>query len=299
MDVLLVDDEAGIRDGMALFLRLRGYSVVTADTVKEAQQRMADQPFDVVVTDWRLPDGTAAEFVSEREGITLVISGCPRDAVGAGLPRQAVVLEKPVFPAALLTYLDAASARAAAPRAADASAALARLPIDVADRIRLGLAFLSGDLAGDSAATIDDDGCYVTVSLRLRGEGQPLPAFLGGDCRESAAAAPEAGERELEWRLFRDGRPQGVAAVIVPTERWPVGDSPFAVDLHGSSLTPESFLALLDRVAAARRGGRDVHLLNLPSAWRLHAELLGRSGDLPPAVRVGPTLTEVTLELWK
>ena len=67
MRCLLVDDEPGIREGLAMLLRRRGYEVQTAGDCAEARARLDAQSFDIVVTDWRLPDGFASSFVD----------GCP------------------------------------------------------------------------------------------------------------------------------------------------------------------------------------------------------------------------------
>jgi DNA-binding NtrC family response regulator len=48
---LLVDDEPGIREGLAMLLRRRGFEVHTAGDCATAAERLANQTFDVVVTD--------------------------------------------------------------------------------------------------------------------------------------------------------------------------------------------------------------------------------------------------------
>ena len=53
--VLVVDDEAPIRDVLARFLRARGYRVVTAASADEALLRMAEEPAAVALCDIRMP----------------------------------------------------------------------------------------------------------------------------------------------------------------------------------------------------------------------------------------------------
>lgn len=71
-----------------------------------------------------------------------------------------------------------------------------------------------------------------------------------------------------------------------------------AIDLHRCDLAPAAFCGLLDRVAAARRGGRPVHLLNVPGHLRAWAEVLGRGADLPMRTACGPRLTAERRALW-
>ena len=61
--VFVVDDHEMVADSLLLALDsasdLRG--VGRATTVEEARQMLAERPVDVVVVDYRLPDGTGAE----------------------------------------------------------------------------------------------------------------------------------------------------------------------------------------------------------------------------------------------
>ncbi|MCU0242281.1 MAG: response regulator [Vicinamibacteria bacterium] len=53
--VLVVDDEAGIRETLAEFLKDEGHVVDTADSVEAASQALAREAFDVVVSDILMP----------------------------------------------------------------------------------------------------------------------------------------------------------------------------------------------------------------------------------------------------
>src|SRR3954466_3020630 len=59
--VLLVEDEAPLRQAVAEQLSDRGYQVEQADSGEAAVARLADFAFDVIITDLRLPgiDGGA------------------------------------------------------------------------------------------------------------------------------------------------------------------------------------------------------------------------------------------------
>ena len=55
--VLIVEDEAPLRASMSIALKRAGFEVTQADTVEAARTAIANEPFDAVVTDLRLPDG--------------------------------------------------------------------------------------------------------------------------------------------------------------------------------------------------------------------------------------------------
>ena len=77
MRCLLVDDEPGIREGLAMLLRRRGFEVVTAADCAAAQACLDEQSFDVVVTDWRLPDGVALAFLRDCEVPAIAVPANP------------------------------------------------------------------------------------------------------------------------------------------------------------------------------------------------------------------------------
>jgi DNA-binding NtrC family response regulator len=74
--LLLVDDDKGILDAMADYLRGAGYRTETAQTCKEACARIAEFPFDVVLCDINLPDADGfhlLDFVRQRSSETAVV----------------------------------------------------------------------------------------------------------------------------------------------------------------------------------------------------------------------------------
>lgn len=54
--VLVVDDEAEVRDALCEILKADGHRVATAACGREALERMSTEPYDVVLTDLRMPD---------------------------------------------------------------------------------------------------------------------------------------------------------------------------------------------------------------------------------------------------
>lgn len=62
-NVLVVDDEADIRELLELTLLRMGLGVYTAGSVAEAMEQLKNQHFDLCLTDMRLPDGEGLELV--------------------------------------------------------------------------------------------------------------------------------------------------------------------------------------------------------------------------------------------
>jgi DNA-binding NtrC family response regulator len=63
--ILIVDDEAAIRESLQTLLELEGYVVETAASGEEGLARLADQPFDLVLLDFALPDRNGLEILGD------------------------------------------------------------------------------------------------------------------------------------------------------------------------------------------------------------------------------------------
>ena len=62
---LVVDDERDIRELLVLTLGRMGLKISTAANLAEARELLASSPYDLCITDMRLPDGNGIELVSE------------------------------------------------------------------------------------------------------------------------------------------------------------------------------------------------------------------------------------------
>jgi two-component system response regulator HydG len=60
--ILLVEDDENLAELLVLILRSGGYSVDLALTVAQAEQLFAAEGYELVVADWRLPDGDGIDF---------------------------------------------------------------------------------------------------------------------------------------------------------------------------------------------------------------------------------------------
>lgn len=63
--ILIVDDEASLRTALFRALDRRGFQVVTASTIKEAETfSQSEKPIDLALVDLRLPDGDGMSFMT-------------------------------------------------------------------------------------------------------------------------------------------------------------------------------------------------------------------------------------------
>lgn len=63
--ILVVDDEPGMRAGLAANLQRDGWSVETASGVGEAMRRLTGKKFSVLITDVRMPDGDGLSLMRQ------------------------------------------------------------------------------------------------------------------------------------------------------------------------------------------------------------------------------------------
>ena len=78
--ILIIDDEAGIRQGCCRVLQPQGYEVETADNFQEGLLKIQQEAFDLVLLDVMLPDGKGIDLlepIRERdpETISIIITG--------------------------------------------------------------------------------------------------------------------------------------------------------------------------------------------------------------------------------
>ena len=113
--LLIVEDEAPLREAVAEQLTDHGFHVVQASCGEEALERLAEFAFDIVITDLRLPgiDGsevleTAVELYPDIIGIIVTGYGTVKDAVNAIKRGVADFITKPFQFEELLHVLDSA-----------------------------------------------------------------------------------------------------------------------------------------------------------------------------------------------
>src|SRR5437016_2281344 len=63
--VLIIDDEAAIRESLETLLEFEGYSVESAETGEEGLAKLAERPFDLALLDFALPDRNGLEILGD------------------------------------------------------------------------------------------------------------------------------------------------------------------------------------------------------------------------------------------
>jgi two-component system response regulator PilR (NtrC family) len=125
--LLVIDDEPDLRTLYELTLLREGYQLTSAETVAEALTLLAQERFQVVITDMRLPDGSGLDVLAwlEREGrseraIVITAYGSAENAVEALKAGAFDYLTKPVdlrqFRAVVATAIGREPVRAPGPR---------------------------------------------------------------------------------------------------------------------------------------------------------------------------------------
>ncbi|MFP5519098.1 MAG: response regulator [Bdellovibrionia bacterium] len=112
--ILIVEDEAEIRELIALHLLRQGYRVQECASVEEAQTRFKDLNFDLYVLDWMLPGSSGVDYVNhlrnqkiESPILMVTAKSEPQDIV-EGLERGADdYVTKPFEPSILLARVKA------------------------------------------------------------------------------------------------------------------------------------------------------------------------------------------------
>src|SRR5438067_1276154 len=63
--ILIIDDEAGIRESLEILLDMEGYSVTSAETGEQGLAKLGERPFDLVLLDFALPDRNGLEILAD------------------------------------------------------------------------------------------------------------------------------------------------------------------------------------------------------------------------------------------
>src|SRR5919109_1689602 len=100
--ILIIDDEAAIRESLETLLEMDGYSIAVAENAEEGLARIAERPFDLVLLDLALPDRSGMEVlreIRERDSQLAVIMitayGTVENAVQAMQNGAANFIQKP------------------------------------------------------------------------------------------------------------------------------------------------------------------------------------------------------------
>ncbi len=111
--MLIVDDDRAILRVFRRIFEKNGYSVATAETGKEAKEKLRSQGFDATLVDLRLPDMDGFELLLQMQAVAphmvkIVLTGSPFIGQTSHVEEKGAdaLLSKPVSPEALLKLLD-------------------------------------------------------------------------------------------------------------------------------------------------------------------------------------------------
>ena len=231
--VLFVDDDPDTRELYQILLEMSGYAVSGCPTVRDGLSRARQFSPDVIVTDWRLPDGDAFTLLEglHRNGHTrhipvIGVTGITLDAAGLDRARDlgcSRVYLKPLAPEALLGAIRRAldgradrRLRAAALRIQRAARVLEEANASV-DLPTLAAALANTRPASDVtnvAVLFADDGgrCIAAnrLAVQLTGYGHDeLIRLCVWDLTQ-----PLAGESRSLWRQFISAGHQEGACMV-------------------------------------------------------------------------------------
>src|SRR5213082_2511314 len=116
--VLIIDDEAAIRESLETLLELEGYAVESASSGEEGMARLGDRSFDLVLLDLALPDRNGIDLLAEIHAhdphlsvIMITAYGTVENAVRAMQAGASNFVQKPWDNEKLLADVRAAVAR--------------------------------------------------------------------------------------------------------------------------------------------------------------------------------------------
>jgi len=102
MKLLLIDDDEWIRDSMRLFFESEGCDLETLETAEEALERIEKQPFDIIISDFRLPGMDGIELFKRtqnscRSTLKILITAYMNEKVLSAAKRVGIhdMIEKP------------------------------------------------------------------------------------------------------------------------------------------------------------------------------------------------------------
>jgi DNA-binding NtrC family response regulator len=111
--MLVIDDDRAILRSFSRIFEKRGYFVSTAETGREAQEKLAKHYYDATLVDIRLPDINGADLLLHMQEIApnmvkIVVTGSPATDTAHQAAKNGAdaFLSKPVQPEILIDVLE-------------------------------------------------------------------------------------------------------------------------------------------------------------------------------------------------
>jgi DNA-binding response OmpR family regulator len=106
--ILLVEDDHDVGQLLDVVLRSEGYTVEYVRDAAQARERLATGRYDLVLTDWRLPDGDGVEIaaLAARGAIKTILMSGYMLQVPAEKTAGCELLMKPIRPRELIETIE-------------------------------------------------------------------------------------------------------------------------------------------------------------------------------------------------
>jgi two-component system response regulator HydG len=108
--ILCVDDEPHVVHLKCAILEAAGHNATASTSARDAIEKLQNNSYDAVVTDWRLGDANGRAIVlaakTHSSMPVVVVSGYVAEAFQAAEPLADLYLEKPVNPEELVTIVN-------------------------------------------------------------------------------------------------------------------------------------------------------------------------------------------------
>ena len=189
--ILVVDDEADLRELLEITLVKMGLDVDSASTVREARALLGQHAYALVLTDMRLPDGTGLELVREVAGMG---RGTPIAVITAyGSAENAVIALK----AGAFDYVSK-------PVVLDDLRTMVRSALRLSEKPAAGAAQEAGEGAGGDSRLLGRSQAMQALRAQIgRLARSQAPIAINGE----SGSGKELAAREIHAQSARAGKP--------------------------------------------------------------------------------------------
>jgi CheY-like chemotaxis protein len=101
--ILIAEDDAFFRDALENLLKTLGYEIRSCSCGKEALARLAEEVFDILITDFQMPEMDGLALIGRARNMdpamaTILVTGVPPEDLGDRLKKSRVngFLSKPL-----------------------------------------------------------------------------------------------------------------------------------------------------------------------------------------------------------
>jgi putative two-component system response regulator len=271
--ILVVDDDEGSRRVMARLLHRAGFVCITAGSLTEAKERMAEEEFALVLTDVNMPGGSGLDLlmgIGESDVATVMVSGAddPRLAATALDLGAYGYMIKPFESSELLITVDSALRRRRAE--IENKTARQRLEQMVQDRTQEMIGYIAQLEDAEQKMRQLQEETIQRLSLAAEFRDDDTPRHVQRMSRYSSLIAERAG---LD--------PEHCETVRVASSMHDVGKIgiPDHILMKPGKLSPEEWAIMQRHCEIGHRllSGTDIEVLNLAAtiAWTHHERVDG------------------------